>query len=167
MEERDKRWHQTAAGRRYYECYEQAKRLLAEENKTRAAKGEPPRVIPDNPWVMNKAYFPGMEYPPIPPRYHYPANDFIRAMLEVRKAYWPNRIGPDIGLQKTRSKSKIDFSFNVVHFRAAEDKGETQSIAKSDQDTEMRFRELTSKANGEYRSVTGLEAIESYISAAE
>jgi hypothetical protein len=158
-EARDKSWDQSSAGRRYYESYEKAKQLLAEENKERAAEGEPPRVIRDSPWEMNKAYFPDIEFPPIPPTYHYSARDFTKAMLKVRNTYRPEEIQAKSGLRKKQSKTKVDFSFNVVHFREVSD----SRHAHRHEITQERFTELTGKIKGEYTSIAGLEAIKSSV----
>jgi hypothetical protein len=46
LEERDNsEWSKSSAGKRYWEAYEKGKKMLAEENRKRAAKGEPPRVL--------------------------------------------------------------------------------------------------------------------------
>ena len=162
-EARDKSWDQSSAGRRYYESYEKAKQLLAEENRERAAKGEPPRVIRESPWEMNKAYFPDIEFPPVPPTYHYTARDFAKGMLEVRNAHRPEQGLTASGLRKKPSKTKVDFSFNVIHFKEV---GESRH-AHRHETTEERFTELTGKLRGDYKSIAGLEAIQSSVSAGE
>lgn len=159
-EARDESWDQSSAGRRYYESYEKAKKLLAEENRKRAAEGRPPRVIREHPWDMNKAYFPDIEFPPLPPSYHYTARDFAKAMLEVRNAHRPKEIQAKSGLRKKTSKSKVDFSFNVVHFRGESDSRRSQRYELA----EERFGELTGKLKGSYNAIAGLEAIETTVS---
>jgi hypothetical protein len=160
MDEVDRSWDQSSAGRRWFESYEKAKKLLAEENKERAAKGEPPRVIRDHAWEMNRVYFPDIERPPRPEAYHYQARDYIPAMLDIRNANRPDEIQTRSGLRKKPSKTKSDFSFNVVHFREV---GESRDTGRHE-NTEMRFKELIGKIQGQYTTIAGLEAIQSSIS---
>ncbi len=161
VETRDKEWYNSSAGRRYMEAYEKGKLLLAEENKERAARGEPPKVIGDNPWPMNKEYFPDIEFPPQPEKYHYTARDFAEALLETRQAHRPKEMQAKSGIKKKRSKSKIDFSFNVIHFREAGDPRNAYAY----ENTKNRFTKLTSLCKGEYRTIAGMEAIQSSVSA--
>ncbi len=159
-DEVDRSWDQSSAGRRWFESFEKAKKLLAEENKERAANGEPPRVIRESPWEMNRVYFPDIERPPRPEAYHYQARDYIPAMLEIRNSNRPKAVQTKSGLRKKTSKTKIDFSFNVVHFREVDESRDTHRHDT----TEMRFKELTGKVRGQYTTIAGLEAIKSSIS---
>ena len=109
---------------------------------------------------MNKAYFPDIEFPPVPPTYHYTARDFAKAMLEVRNASRPEDVRTASGLRKKVSTTKVDFSFNVVHFREASD----SRHAKRHEVTQEKFNELTGKLKGNYKSIAGLEAIQSSVS---
>jgi hypothetical protein len=162
-DEVDRSWDQSSAGRRWFESYEKAKALLAKENKERAAKGQAPRVIRDTPWEMNRVYFPDIEFPPRPEAYHYQSRDYIPVMLEIRNENRPEALQTKSGLRKTPSKTKADFSFNVVHFREV---GESRDTGRHET-TEERFKELTSKLNGQYTMIAGLEAIKSSISQPE
>jgi hypothetical protein len=154
-EARDTSWDNSSAGRRWKESYEKAKEMLAEENRKRAEDGQPPRVIRDAPWEMNRIYFPDIERPPTPEHYFYEARDYIKAMLEIRNANRPKELQTESGFKKKPSKSKVDFSFNVIHFRET---GESIDTARHE-NTENRFRELTGKIKGEYQTIAGLEAI--------
>lgn len=154
LEGGDKDWYNTSAGRRWKEAYEESKRLLAEENRERAARGEPPRVIDNNARDMNGAYFPDIERPPTSTKYRYSSSEFIEAMLEIRSKYRPEEMQMKSGIQRNRSKGKIDFSFNVVHFR---------KVGESDKDN--RFNELTNLCRGDYKMIPGLDAIKSYAGA--
>jgi hypothetical protein len=160
MDEIDRSWDQSSAGKRWFESYEKAKKLLAEENKERAAKGETPRVIRDQPWEMNRVYFPDIERPPRPEAYHYQARDYVPVMLEIRQENRPDEMQAKSGLRKKPSKTKGDFSFNVVHFREV---GESRDTHRHDT-TETRFKELTGKVKGQYTTIAGLEAIKSSVS---
>lgn len=160
MEARDKDWYDTSAGRRWKESYEEAKRLLAEENKKRAARGEPPKVVRDHPWDMNREFFPDIEFPPVPEKYHYTSRDFVEAFVETRQAYKPKEVATRSGIGKKRSKGKVDFSFNVVHFREV---GESKETHRHEVTAE-RFGKLTSLCKGEYRMIAGMEAIKSSVS---
>ena len=161
-DEVDRSWDQSSAGRRWFESFEKAKKLLAAENKERAANGQPPRVIRENAWEMNRVYFPDIERPPRPEAYHYQARDYIPAMVEVRNANRPEVAQTRSGLKK-KSSSRGDFSFNVVHFREV---GESRDTNRHDT-TETRFKELTGKIGGQYTTIAGLEAIKSSVSATE
>ena len=134
--------------------------MLEEENRERAAEGRPPRVIRDNPWEINRVYFPDIERPPVPEKYFYTPRDFTEAFLEVRKRFRPVEMEAKLGIKRKTSASKVDFSFNVVHFRET-----GQSLnTKRHEKTEQMFRQLASVCNGEYRTLTGLDAIKSSVS---
>ena len=163
LDEVDRSWDQSSSGRRWFESFEKAKVLLAEENKERAAKGEAPRVIRQSAWEMNRVYFPDIERPPRPEVYHYQARDYIPAMLEIRNANRPDEMQTQSGLRKKPSKNKAGFSFNVVHFREVDDSRDT---GRHDA-TEARFKELTGKVKGQYTTIAGLEAIKSSVSAGD
>ena len=153
-------WKQSSAGRRWQEAYEAGRKKLAEENRQRAEKGDPPRVIADNPWEINRIYFPGIERPPVPPKYHYTPHDFSEAFLDVRKQFRSVAVQDQFGLRKTKSDSKVDFSFNVIHFL----KTSQSSGTGRQQSAEDQFKQLVNLCQGEYRTLAGLEAIKSSIS---
>jgi hypothetical protein len=163
LEVRDEQWDQTSDGKRWYEAYEKSKLLLAEENKQRAANGQPPRVIREGPWEMNRVYFPDITRPPKPETYSYDSRDFTEAMLEIRQKYKPKEIQAKSGLGGKQSKHKVDFSFNVIHFREVSESRETSRH----ENTQERFTKLTSLCQGEYETIAGLEAIKSSVSGAQ
>jgi hypothetical protein len=139
---------------KYHETNAKAHKRWEEENKARAAKGEPPRVF-ENEHRVILAYFPGFVLPPMPELYHYTAKDFEEALQLCRKEYAPQARNKS-GLSKRKKKDR--FSVNVVFFEAAGGGSEGQKSA---------FRKLCSLFKGDFRSIKGLDAIESYISAAE
>jgi hypothetical protein len=158
LEERDNsEWSKSSAGKRYWEAYEKGKKMLAEENRKRAAKGEPPRVLAGRNAIM-KAYFPDVPGAPAVRKYHYTPKDLSEAMLEIRQQYTKEQPLTQSGLRKKKSKSKDRFSFNVVHFlKVGESGGKNQEKLKG----------LTQPRAGEYQSIAGLEAIKSSISPSE
>jgi hypothetical protein len=158
--DRDEDWFKSAAARKWQEAYEKGQQLLAEENRQRAEEGQPPRVIRDNPWEINRVYFPDIERPPVPQKYFYTANDFTDAFLEVRKLYRPVEMQAKLGIERKKtSASKVDFSVNVVHFRET-----GQSInTHRHENTEEMFKQLANRCSGEYRTLAGLEAIRSSV----
>jgi hypothetical protein len=145
-------WYQTSAGRRYLRNLEEARRLLQEENKKRAERGEPPRVLSGKSDLLS-AYFPNSPRPPRPQKYRYSAKDYIEAMQEIREKYRPEDVQLSSGIRRGRG-SNDKFSLNVIHFRK---KGERES--------DGHLLQLARLAGGEYEIVAGLDAIESYISA--
>jgi hypothetical protein len=154
LEARDSEWLNTPAGKRWREAGEAAKKKLAEENRIRASKGQPPRVLTGR--TLVRTYFPEVKGPPIPPKYHNTSKDFAEAMLEVRERYKPREVQVKSGMGKRKGKSRDRFSFNVVHFRKVGQKGGGH---------ETKFKELAKMRDGEYQSVDGLEAIKSYVGA--
>jgi hypothetical protein len=158
LEERDNsEWSKSSAGKRYWEAYEKGKKMLAEENRKRAAKGEPPRVLAGRNAIM-AAYFPDVPGAPAVQKYQYTPQDLSEAMLEIRQQYTKEQALTQSGLRKKKSKSKDRFSFNVVHFlKVGESGGKNQEKLKG----------LTKQRAGEYQSIAGLEAIKSSVSGAE
>ena len=150
MGERDREWYNTPAGQRYREAEKKAEEKLAEENKRRAAEGQPPRVLEGR--QLTHVYFPNVPGPPTPPKYYYTPKDLAESMLEIRERYASDDLPEKSGVR--RSKSRDRFSFNVVHsLKVREDGGEGR----------VKLNELVKLFNGEYQSVEGLEAIQSYV----
>ena len=149
------KWYETSPGKKWLECYAEAKRLQAQENKERAKRGEPPRVIRDTPWQYNGVYFPDIERPPQPDWYYYTARDFAEALVATRAKFRPSEVQGRSGISRKKTK-KMEFSFNVVQFMRVDDEGQgARDIPK--------FKRLTSLCNGQHRTVAGLEAIRSYV----
>jgi hypothetical protein len=148
------KWYDTGAGRKWMESYAEAKRLHAEENRKRAAAGEPPRVIRDTEWQYNGIYFPDIERPPQPDWYYYTGRDFVEGFLLTREQYKTSEVQSKSGLKKKRSK--VDFSFNVVQFLRTDGEGDWY-------DTTERFKKLSGLCSGQHNSVSGLEAIQGYV----
>ena len=156
----DAAWQQSSAGRRWQECYEKGKKMLEEENRQRAAEGQPPRVIADNRWEINRVYFPDIKRPPRPEKYFYTVQDFTEALLDFRKRFKQVEMQGMLGTKKNKSDSKLDFSFNVIHFRET---GQSINSGRHEKTEEM-FKQLVNRCKGEYHTLSGLEAIKSSIS---
>ncbi len=153
-------WYKTSPGKKWLECHEEAKKLLDEDNKQRAARGEPPRAIDrENAWQMNRAYFPDIQFPPEPDFYYHKPQEYAAAMVEIREENKPKEVLAKAGLSR-RSGSKVDFSFNVVRFA----KKDAEWTEWYDGRTEDNFKKLTGMLNGSYKSIAGLEAIKSSVS---
>jgi hypothetical protein len=157
LSDKDKKWYESSAGQRWEEHYQKGVKLLDAENKERVAQGEPPRVLRrDNRWEIITTYFPDLERPPDPGWYNHTPKDFAEAMLEIREQYKPNNLPAKSGIRK-RSGTKVDFSVNVIHFREAGESRETWRHEK----TEEHFKKLVSLCKGDYRMISGLDAIKS------
>ena len=143
----------TSAGKRWAEKVEEAKKLLAEENRKRKAKGEPPKVISGGRWGLIREYFPSVQQPPRPQYYNFQPKEFAEAFKLVREKYKKEGIPLISGIGRHRS-SKKDFSFNVVQFVPKDgDPGRAAEL----------FKKLTSLSRGEYQTVAGLEEIQNYV----
>ncbi|VGO17468.1 hypothetical protein PDESU_06064 [Pontiella desulfatans] len=154
-------WKKTTPGKKWIECHEEAKRLLDEDNKQRLARGEAPRAINrNNAWDMNRAYFPDIERPPQPDFYYHKPQEYAQAMLEIRERNKPNDIQSKSGLSRKSTSAKVDFSFNVVRFA----KKDAEWNEYWDGRTEDNFKKLTGLLKGNYKSIAGLEAIQSSVS---
>ena len=138
---------------RYREIERKAQGKLAEENRRRKAAGQPERVLVGSA-VINE-YFPGTEHPPQPERHWYPPKEIATSCVAMRKASDP-RVPTKSGLRSRSKKSKERFSFNVVQF-----------VAEQNGHEEERFKQLSGMLDGEYRSLPGLKAIESYLAGNE
>lgn len=144
----------TSAGKKWAQKVEEAKVLLAKENKERKANGEPPKVVSDGRWGLIREYFSGTQQPPTPQYYYYQPKEFAEAFVLNREKFKGQAVPMTSGIGKKKS-SKRDFSFNVVQF--VEKDGEPGGAA-------ALFKKLTSLCQGEYQTVTGLEEIQSYVS---
>ena len=132
---------------KYEELKKQARAKLDEENKRRKENGMDPKVVVS----PIHEYFPGIEHPPQPVNYWYTPQEMAEAFVSMRKAYAPRTAEKKrAGLRDRKSKAK--FTFNVVQF-----------IPEEDGKEEERFKSLTRKLGGEYRSMAGMEAIENYL----
>jgi hypothetical protein len=138
---------------KYNEINKKAHAKLAEENKRRKENGEAERVLVGA--AVINAYFPGTERPPQPERHWYTPKELEEAFVKQRVASRPG-IPTTSGLGRRSKKAKDKFSLNVVQF-----------VSETDGKEEGRFKQLSSKLGGEYRSIPGLEAIESYIGSSE
>ncbi|MDF7809166.1 hypothetical protein P4E94_17095 [Pontiellaceae bacterium B12219] len=145
----------TSAGKKWAANVEKASKLLAEENKQRKAKGQPPKVLSGGRWALIHEYFPGTQQPPRPQYYRFQPKEFIEAFNLVRAKYQDesNTLTSRLG----NRRKKMDYSFNVVQF--------VQNDGKARQQDAANFKKLTSLADGEYQTVAGLEEIQNYATA--
>jgi hypothetical protein len=150
-----------AAEEKWNQAYKEGLKKLAEDNKKRAERGDPPRAIDKgNPWSVNAAYFPDIEHPPTPPSHYYTPKEFVEDFVKVRRSYH-KKSPTSLGLSG-RKKKKMDFSINVIHFvpqDLADKKGEQHILNESTQ----KFKQLSSLAQGEYRTIRGEKGIQSAI----
>lgn len=144
-------WSKTSAGKRWNEHIEKARLKLAEENEKRSAAGQPPRVISEGNWGLMKAYYPEITRPPSPEFYYFTPRDFTETFDLVRSEYRPEGLPEKSGLKKRR---KNEFTFNVVQFIPAGSNAE-RSVEK--------FKKLVGLCRGDYQSIAGLDAIQSYL----
>lgn len=152
-------WYKTTPGKKWRECHEKAKQLLVEDNKKRAARGAPPRAIDrGNAWQMNRAYFPDIQFPPEPDFFYHKPQEFAQAMIEVREQNKPRDALAKTGLK--RKSNKVDFSFNVVRFA----KKDAEWNEWYDGRTEDNFKKLTGMLKGNFKTIAGMEAIQSSVS---
>jgi hypothetical protein len=157
LSSKDRDWYASSAGRRWNDYYEKGIKLLDQDNQDRKGRGEPPRALRrDDRWGVITTYFPELERPPDPGWHEFTAKDFAEAMVHVRDEYRPGGIHEESGIKRMGSNN-LDFSFNVVHFRETVDVWHHQI-------TEERFRKLVNSFNGNYRAISGLEAIQSSVS---
>ncbi|WP_372797373.1 hypothetical protein [Pontiella sp.] len=133
----------------------EAHRKLKEDNEARVAKGLPPQVLVGHS-VINK-YFPGTEHPPQPERYNYSPREMYAGLVEQRKANMPdNALTSGLG---RRSNKKEQSSINVIMFTP-----EDYDTGKDPKKQEL-FKQLTRYANGSFKTLAGLAAIQDSASA--
>ena len=145
-------WDQTAAGKKWNAAYKAALKTLDEENRQRKAAGQPPKIIARNEWAMAKDYYPDIERPPSPDWYNYTPKDFVEAFLLLRDQYAVDSKMTRNQLNKNR---KQEFAFNVIQFVP---QGES-----ADEKSKENFKVLTGLCNGQYQTIAGLDAIQSYV----
>ena len=149
-----KEWMETTAnGKKWAENVARGRAKLEEENKIRRAAGKPPKVISGGAWGIIGEYFPDTVRPPEPEYYYFKPKEYAEAFVMMKDEHRPK------GLQTTHSlkkkSRKIDFSLNVVQFVRKTDNENSRSAAN--------FTQLAQLGNGEYKSITGLEEIQSYV----
>ena len=136
---------------KYNELKRKAQAKLAEENKHRKENGMDPKVVVS----PIHEYYPGIEHPPQPGRHWYTPKELAQAFVSMRQASGP-RTPVKSGLGSRGKKTKDKFTFNVVQF-----------IPEKDGKEGVKFKQLSNLLDGEYRSIAGLAAIESYVASVE
>ncbi len=129
------------------ELYEKAKQKLAEENKQRRKNGDPPRVL-EGKVATIKAYFPDAHFGGDHVYFDYTPKIMNDSMDAARAKYKSKLLLDRSGIFK-----KDKYSFNVVHFVQQGGDFDDKSIEK--------LKQMASLSKGEYRSLAGLEAIQS------
>ncbi len=150
-------WDKTSAGIKWKDSHKEGLRKLDEENKKRAANGEPPKILERNEWDINREYFPGIERPPQSKYYQYTAKDFLQAFMLTRDKFAPQAPQITSGIAKKKS-GKFDSSFNVILF-VPQGQGASET-------SEANFKALAGLCSGQYKTIAGLEAIQSYVKSA-
>jgi hypothetical protein len=148
-------WYNTSDGKRWLSGVAKAKERLAEENRRRKEAGQPPRVIAHGNGGLMSAYFPDAVRPPSPEFYHFTPRDFTASFDVVREEHKPEGLPERSGVNKRR---KNKFTFNVVQFVPAD------STTGSSYE---KFRKLVGLCRGEYQTIAGLDAIQSYLNEQE
>ena len=148
-------WDQTTAGKKWQAAYKEGLEKLDEENRARAAAGKPPKIIARNEWSINKEYNPDLQRPPASQYYYFTPKDFLEAFQLCRAEHGSN--SPLRALGGLRKKGgRQDFTFNVIQFVPLGG-GDSEGIASAN------FGKLTGDCNGEYKTISGLAEIQSYI----
>ncbi|MDF7808172.1 hypothetical protein P4E94_12035 [Pontiellaceae bacterium B12219] len=138
-----KAWFSSSEGKRWLQHIENAKKLLAEENRRRKTAGQPPKVVANGSWGLMNEYYPGTPRPPSAAYYHFTPQEFQEA-FEIQRAEKEENL-------RERLKGRGDrFSFNVIQFVPVS--GETK--------IDGRFKKLTRLCRGGYETVAGLEMIQ-------
>lgn len=137
--------------KKWEELYQQARQLLAEENKKRAARGEEPKVLRD-PAQHIREYFPEKFDSVVwttPPTYVYTPRDFAKSIQYLQKEY-ASKSPTTSGL----SRKKKNLSVNIIFFARKDGVDEQAPQINS-------FQQIARLCNGEFRVLAGLEAIKS------
>jgi hypothetical protein len=147
-------WNQTSPGKKWNEAYKKALKTLDEENRKRRAAGQPPKVIGRGEWDMGREYYPNIQRPPTGGYYHYTAKDFVQNFLLIREQNKSASTQTKSGIAR-KTGGRVDFSLNVVQFvPQGSGQGKTE-----------KFNQLTRLSKGDYKTISGLEEIQSYVTA--
>ncbi len=147
--------HETSAGKSWtaeqWKEWEgvvaKAQKKLNAENAARRKKGQPPKVVGSK-RTMVRIYEPNAKFPPAGNVHHYSPKEVQQAMETLHEDSAPRISLTKSGVAK---RKKGGYEFNVIHFvpRGAGKDGKFQQLAKS--------------ANGNYRTLAGLDEIRSSI----
>ncbi len=151
-------WYKTPDGQRWKAEYQKALKLVEAENKRRRAAGQPPKAIELNEWALRREYYPNIPAPPQPRFYNFTPKDFKEGFLLMREENASAAIPLRSGIGSKRKND--DFSLNVIHFVP---KGGDASAYNSN----TLFKELAGLCGGRYRTISGLDEIQSYATADE
>lgn len=151
IDEVREKWKQSPAGRKWDEALRKGTEKLRKENKDRVKKNQPPKVL-DGPYAIVKEYFPGTEIPPEPEWHFYTPKEITTAMKKVRVA----NLSKEEKLAMRLRKKKDVYSVNVIQFFAKDCENPNAFPLFAE-----RFKTLTKVNRGAYRTLKGLDAIES------
>lgn len=147
-------WKQTTSdGKKWAEAARISSEKLAEENRKRAASGQPPKVIAHGEWGRIVEYFPDITRPPQPDWYFFEPREYVLEFMNMREAHRPTDAVSKVSLRK--KNKKLDFSLHVIQF--------VRTNGQASEKSEGNFRKLTGLCQGDYQSIAGLEEIQSYI----
>ncbi len=138
----------------YYKFLKKAKEDFKEENRRRAAKGEPERIIRDDNLIF-AAYYPEQQvkyWRGNPSYYYYTWKDYLEALKLVRKEHAP-KLPAKSGFPTNKNDK---FSLNVIFFAPEEQAGPVGY-----------YEMLANRCNGDFRVIKGLKAIENSASKGE
>ena len=161
-------WHEdpapkmsASARKKWKECAKKARKLYAEENKKRLAKGMEPRVVADTDWEMNLAYFPNIEFPQVGERYYFTIRDYQKAFETIRKKYNHRSADQKSGL---RNRKKSKYTINVIQFGPGNASSDFLGKYQYRYDRSTpKFQALARKFSGEYKMINGMEDLRKLI----
>ena len=143
--------------RKWDELYEKGKKKLEQENKQRRKNGQPPRVLKGKMTII-KAYFPDAHPPSRLVQFEYTPKIMSKAMDTVCEEF-ASSVPTKSGLSGKRPKK---YSVNIIHFvPKSGDLDDEKSGVRERSDEQLK--QMARLCRGKYRSIAGLEAIQSYI----
>lgn len=142
---------------KWNEYVTKAKQKHKEENEQRKAQGQAPRVF-INTHRMTKHYFPSAEAPPVPTRHYYNGNEVFEAMHKMHGKN-SSQMPQGSGIER----KKVRFAFNTILFEKTD--GSAIPYDNVNGGSVNNFKKMASLSRGGFRTLKGLEAIQSAASA--
>lgn len=147
------KWDQTSAGKNWARKVEEGRKALKEENARRLAAGEALSALTTDELSIVRHYYPGTQGPPSAKKAHIGFKELSAAFKDAQRTYDSDK--PKTGLKRP------EFALNVIYFRPEKYKNENE---RRDKENDIsNFDALSRALRGEFRSIAGLEAIESYV----
>ena len=144
-----------AEKRKWDALYAKAKKKLDQDNAQRRKHGQPPRILSGRMSII-KAYYPNAKPPGKVSMFAYTPKVIATAMNSVRRQYASGT--PASGLSKKPGK----YSFNVVQF-VARPSSLTERQKFWEERSRDNLKQMVNLCHGQYQSISGLEAIQSYV----